>query len=159
MKKLLVGLLVIGLVGAGIVLSGCTEKLVDQQASPLVATSQTPSLGASGVPSATVLSITFSYPIDHEGITKDNIFEYLTSGPLHTAGSVTATEIQWTNDYKTLNVSISTARTTVGSVVQVVPVAITLGWDINDRRIQKSKMVDVFNNGLDLNTALIQYTL
>ncbi|MBU1026235.1 MAG: hypothetical protein KKA31_00725 [Candidatus Margulisbacteria bacterium] len=161
MKKLLAVLLVIGLVGVGIVLSGCTEKLVDQQASPLVATSQTPSLGASGVGAATVLSVTFKYQMQYVGITKDNLItEYLVPGPAHTASTPTISEIQWTNDYKTLNVAVSSwVNQASGAVVQYLPRPITIGWDINDRKIQKSKLVDVFDNGLDLTTPLWQYTI
>jgi hypothetical protein len=104
-KLILVGL--VGLLGIGILMSGCQQA--QELVSVLKITSISPAVDATDVSSTELLSITFNFGIDNTGITKENFFtEYaeFVSGS-HTAGSPEVTSLAWSNNQRTMTINLT----------------------------------------------------
>jgi hypothetical protein len=106
MKKVILAALVIGLLGIGILISGCEQPEVVPDV--LKIESVSPALDATEVSSTESLSVTFNFSIDTRGITKENVctdYCKLISGS-HTAGTPEVTGVAWANNQRTMTLSV-----------------------------------------------------
>ena len=106
MKKIILAALVIGLLGIGMVISGCEQPGVVPDV--LKIESVSPELDATNVSSTESLSVTFNFPIDTRGMTKENVctdYCQLISGS-HTAGTPEVTKLAWSNENRTMTLNV-----------------------------------------------------
>ncbi|MBN2057747.1 MAG: Ig-like domain-containing protein [Candidatus Saganbacteria bacterium] len=107
MKRSLILVILISLVGSVLIISGCQEA--QKVADILQVLSVSPALDATDIASDESLSITFNFPLDESGITQANLFgtylEYF--GGQHTAGDPMLAGLEWSADGKTLTIRVN----------------------------------------------------
>jgi hypothetical protein len=106
MKKMILAGLLMGLLGIGILISGCQQG--EDIPDILKILSVSPELDATNVSSTESLSVTFNFSIDTRGMTKENVctdYCQLISGS-HTAGTPEVTKLAWSNENRTMVLNV-----------------------------------------------------
>jgi photosystem II stability/assembly factor-like uncharacterized protein len=152
MRKLLFGLLVVGLVG--LLLSGCQQT--GEIPAVLKIVNRSPALDASGVSASESLSITVNFPLNLAGATENNLFtDYLAFGSSHAAGNPTITSLTLSSDHKMVTIVISGWSVLSGADAKAAADGVLIVHIIP----RTNKIKDIFNNVLLSATSLWKYSL